>query len=207
MFFSFDGLDGVGKTTQIERFVEWLRAQRHDVVTCQDPGSTPLGEEIRAFSWYQVPSRCKCSIHGPGSTGRSNGPARSKEDRYFDHICWPTSSIKAMPAGWTWNRFAHWPGGHSGHHARPVFVPTCAGSSAVHIAPSRAWKAGDEYQGAQSGPGRSCRISPRRDRCGARTWTPCRPTFRRQPCRWRNAERLQFFYFSRTVKDNNACNE
>ncbi|MEX0979270.1 MAG: dTMP kinase [Pirellulales bacterium] len=49
MFFSFDGLDGTGKTTQIDRFVEWLRAAGHDVVRSVDPGSTPLGEEIRGI--------------------------------------------------------------------------------------------------------------------------------------------------------------
>lgn len=47
MFFSFDGIDGVGKTTQMELFCEWLRAEGHDVVTCRDPGSTPLGERVR----------------------------------------------------------------------------------------------------------------------------------------------------------------
>ena len=47
MFFSFDGLDGVGKTTQIERFVAWLAERSHDVVRCHDPGSTPLGEAVR----------------------------------------------------------------------------------------------------------------------------------------------------------------
>ncbi len=47
MFFSFDGLDGVGKTTQLEQFVAWLRAAGHELVTCYDPGSTPLGETIR----------------------------------------------------------------------------------------------------------------------------------------------------------------
>jgi dTMP kinase len=47
MFFSFDGVDGVGKTTQMSLFCEWLRAAGHDVVTCRDPGSTALGEELR----------------------------------------------------------------------------------------------------------------------------------------------------------------
>jgi dTMP kinase len=47
LFFSFDGIDGVGKSTQIERFVAWLREQGRDVVTCRDPGSTPLGEAVR----------------------------------------------------------------------------------------------------------------------------------------------------------------
>jgi dTMP kinase len=47
MFFSFDGVDGAGKSTQIERFCQWLREQGRDVVLCRDPGSTPLGEQIR----------------------------------------------------------------------------------------------------------------------------------------------------------------
>jgi dTMP kinase len=47
MFFSFDGLDGVGKTTQRALFLDWLRRAGRQVVSCQDPGSTPLGEAIR----------------------------------------------------------------------------------------------------------------------------------------------------------------
>ena len=49
MFFSFDGIDGVGKSTQISLFCSWLREQGHDVVTCRDPGTTPLGESIRSL--------------------------------------------------------------------------------------------------------------------------------------------------------------
>ncbi len=47
MFFSFDGLDGSGKTTQMTLFCQWLRDQGREVVTCRDPGSTELGERIR----------------------------------------------------------------------------------------------------------------------------------------------------------------
>jgi dTMP kinase len=47
MFFSFDGIDGVGKTTQMKLFQEWLVAEGHDVVSCRDPGSTRLGERVR----------------------------------------------------------------------------------------------------------------------------------------------------------------
>jgi len=49
MFISFDGVDGVGKSTQTELFVEWLREQGHQVVTCRDPGSTELGERLRGL--------------------------------------------------------------------------------------------------------------------------------------------------------------
>lgn len=47
MFFSFDGIDGVGKSTQVALFVDFLRGTGHEVVTCRDPGSTELGEAIR----------------------------------------------------------------------------------------------------------------------------------------------------------------
>lgn len=49
MFFSFDGIDGVGKSTQMKLFVEWLEARGQAPVTCRDPGSTPLGEQIRSL--------------------------------------------------------------------------------------------------------------------------------------------------------------
>jgi len=47
MFFSFDGLDGAGKTTQIEMFCDWLLGAGHSLQRCVDPGSTPLGERVR----------------------------------------------------------------------------------------------------------------------------------------------------------------
>lgn len=47
MFFSFDGIDGVGKSTQIAQFCQWLRQQDKQVVECRDPGSTALGEAVR----------------------------------------------------------------------------------------------------------------------------------------------------------------
>ena len=47
MFLSFDGVDGVGKSTQLSLFCSWLRESGYDVVTCRDPGTTRLGEAIR----------------------------------------------------------------------------------------------------------------------------------------------------------------
>jgi dTMP kinase len=47
MFFSFDGIDGVGKSTQMRLFCEMLRVHGHEVEYCRDPGSTALGEAIR----------------------------------------------------------------------------------------------------------------------------------------------------------------
>ena len=47
MFFSFDGIDGVGKSTQLRLFCQWLAEQGREPVVCRDPGSTPLGEQVR----------------------------------------------------------------------------------------------------------------------------------------------------------------
>lgn len=47
MFFSFDGLDGAGKTTQIDLFCDWLLNAGHALERRVDPGSTPLGERVR----------------------------------------------------------------------------------------------------------------------------------------------------------------
>ncbi|WP_372593128.1 dTMP kinase [Actinotalea sp.] len=48
VFVSFEGGDGVGKTTQIDRLAGWLRAQGHEVVATREPGGTELGLELRA---------------------------------------------------------------------------------------------------------------------------------------------------------------
>ena len=48
-FFSFDGIDGVGKTTQLQQFCQWLTDQGREPVVCRDPGSTPLGEKVRSI--------------------------------------------------------------------------------------------------------------------------------------------------------------
>ena len=47
MFFVFDGVDGVGKTTQMRRFAQWLADQGIACTTCHDPGTTALGQRIR----------------------------------------------------------------------------------------------------------------------------------------------------------------
>lgn len=47
MFLSLDGVDGVGKSTQLKLLADWLIERGVAVVTCRDPGSTPLGEAIR----------------------------------------------------------------------------------------------------------------------------------------------------------------
>lgn len=44
---SLEGIDGVGKTTQIERLCGWLEPQVGEVLAVREPGGTPLGEALR----------------------------------------------------------------------------------------------------------------------------------------------------------------
>ena len=47
LFVSFEGVDGVGKTTQVERLHAYLEAQGRTVVVTREPGGTALGKAIR----------------------------------------------------------------------------------------------------------------------------------------------------------------
>ena len=49
MFISFEGTEGVGKTTLIRRIFDTLQAQGHDVVLTREPGGTPMAEQIRGL--------------------------------------------------------------------------------------------------------------------------------------------------------------
>jgi dTMP kinase len=46
-FITFEGLDGVGKSTQLENLAQYLRQLEIDVVTTREPGGTTLGEKLR----------------------------------------------------------------------------------------------------------------------------------------------------------------
>ncbi|MEP7082602.1 MAG: dTMP kinase [Chloroflexota bacterium] len=46
-FITVEGPDGSGKTTAARHLAEWLRGRGVDVVLTQEPGGTPLGDEVR----------------------------------------------------------------------------------------------------------------------------------------------------------------
>jgi dTMP kinase len=46
-FITFEGLDAVGKSTQIAWLCHWLAANGHDPVRTMEPGGTAIGQELR----------------------------------------------------------------------------------------------------------------------------------------------------------------
>ncbi|GCE12029.1 dTMP kinase [Tengunoibacter tsumagoiensis] len=50
---SFEGLDGAGKTTQMDLLERWLRARQLSYIRTREPGGTPLGIEIRRLLFQQ----------------------------------------------------------------------------------------------------------------------------------------------------------
>ena len=48
-FITFEGLDGCGKSTHLERLAAALRAQGIEVLTTREPGGSPIGERIRGL--------------------------------------------------------------------------------------------------------------------------------------------------------------
>jgi dTMP kinase len=49
LFITFEGLDGSGKTTQINRLAAWLKKRGHSALITRQPGGTATGDRIRAL--------------------------------------------------------------------------------------------------------------------------------------------------------------
>ena len=56
LFISFEGVDGVGKTTQVGRLRDYALSLGYDVVVTREPGGTPLGRALRRLLLHGVSS-------------------------------------------------------------------------------------------------------------------------------------------------------
>ncbi len=64
---TFEGIDGAGKSTQIERVRDWLVGEGWEVIVRREPGGTDLGEAIRAIlldpKWSSMHGRCEYLLY------------------------------------------------------------------------------------------------------------------------------------------------
>lgn len=68
IFIVFEGIDGAGKTCQMEKIKEYLLSRGIDVVLTREPGGTVIGEKIRGLlldpAHQNMDDRCELLLYG-----------------------------------------------------------------------------------------------------------------------------------------------
>lgn len=54
LFISFEGVDGVGKSTQVKHLRKYAQSLGYDVIVTREPGGTPLGKALRKLLLHGV---------------------------------------------------------------------------------------------------------------------------------------------------------
>ena len=104
LFITFEGIDGVGKSTQANLLQEYLEGLGHSVVRTLEPGGTDLGQEIRQLLLHrkgEVAPRAEALLYAADRAhhvATKIRPALAEgnfviSDRYFD------SSVAYQGAG------------------------------------------------------------------------------------------------------------
>jgi dTMP kinase len=95
VFITFEGIDGVGKSTQIDLLQSWLEGRSREVLRTLEPGGTELGQEIRHLLLHRkgdVDARAEAHLYAADrahhvATKIRPALASGKvvlSDRYFD---------------------------------------------------------------------------------------------------------------------------
>ena len=95
VFITFEGIDGVGKSTQLDLLQAWLESRGREVIRTLEPGGTELGQEIRHLLLHRkgdVAARAEALLYAADrahhvATKIRPALAEGKvvlSDRYFD---------------------------------------------------------------------------------------------------------------------------
>ena len=95
MFITFEGIDGVGKSTQIDIVESWLNKKSLPFIRSFEPGGTDLGQEIRHLLLHrkgEVSSRSEALLYAADRAHHVETKIRPAlnagkvvlADRYFD---------------------------------------------------------------------------------------------------------------------------
>lgn len=95
VFVTFEGGDGVGKSTQAERLQEWLEAQGYTTVRTREPGGTEVGRLVRDIVLHhrgEIVARAEALLYAADRAQHVATVVRPAlergdiviQDRYFD---------------------------------------------------------------------------------------------------------------------------
>ena len=116
MFITLDGIDGVGKSTQIARLMDHLADQGQETLLVRDPGTTKIGVKLREILLESElettsPNRSD-ALHGQSLRDGRNGPQARPASRQDPSsqiaFCWRTSFIKVWGATYQRNCSGKW---------------------------------------------------------------------------------------------------
>lgn len=66
IFITFEGADGSGKTTQLEKIADLLKEQKYEVITTREPGALEVGQQIRDIVLHhkgEVSDKCEMFLY------------------------------------------------------------------------------------------------------------------------------------------------
>lgn len=103
LFITFEGGDGVGKSTQISLLADFLRENGHEVVVTREPGGTELGRQIRQLLLHggEVSPRAEALLYAADRSHHANTVIRPALERGAIVLCdrYLDSSVAYQGAG------------------------------------------------------------------------------------------------------------